>query len=374
MNRDWVDKDFYSVLGVAKEASPEEIKRAYRKLAQKHHPDANPGDPAAEDRFKDVSEAHATLSDPEQRKEYDEVRRLVESGGYRGFGSGGAGGFGGFGGQQVRVEDLGNLFGGLGDLFGTRRTSAARKGADLAAELELDFEEAVGGITTTVSVRGEGACSRCGGSGAEPGTAVTTCPTCRGSGTVAQNQGFFSFAQPCPECGGSGRLISTRCSQCRGRGVEVRDRTIKVKVPMGVANGSTIRVPGKGSPGGVGAPAGDLIVKVRVRPHRLFTRKGNDLLVNLPISFSEAALGTKVEVPTLDDKVTVRIPAGTPSGKTFRVRNRGITDGRRTGDLLAKVEVFVPSKLTKEERKLLEELATHQTEDLRSHLNVGASG
>lgn len=368
MNRDWVDKDFYALLGVGQEATPDEIKRAYRKLAQKYHPDANSGDKAAEERFKDVSEAYATLSDPEQRKEYDEVRRLVESGAYRGFG--GAGG-GPFGGQQVRVEDLGDFLGGFGDLFGARRSGAPRRGADLAAELELDFEDAIRGTTTTVTVRGEATCSRCGGSGGEPGTAVTTCPTCRGSGTVAQNQGFFSFAQPCPECGGSGRLIATRCTQCRGRGTEVRNRNIKVKIPPGVANGSTIRLPGKGAPGGAGAPAGDLLVKVRVRSHSLFTRKGNDLIVTVPLSYSEAVLGTKVEVPTLDGKVTLRIPPGTPSGKMFRVRNRGASNGRKIGDLLAKVEVFVPNKLSKEEKKLLEELASHQTEDLRAHLNVG---
>jgi molecular chaperone DnaJ len=212
MNRDWVDKDFYKVLGIGRDADQDQIKRAYRKLAQKHHPDANQGDEKAEDKFKDISEAYATLSDPEQRKEYDEVRRMVDSGGFRGFG--GSGPYAG--GQRVRVEDLSDLFGGIGgfgDLFGRSRTrtTSPQRGADATAESHLTFEEAVRGVDTAVTVHGEAACSRCHGSGAEPGTSVTVCPTCRGSGTVAQNQGVFSFASPCPQCRGSGMLIEQGC-------------------------------------------------------------------------------------------------------------------------------------------------------------------
>jgi molecular chaperone DnaJ len=369
MNRDWVDKDFYKVLGVSKDATQEEIKRAYRKLAQKLHPDTNPGDKDAEERFKDVSEAYSTLSDSEQRKEYDELRRLVESGGFAGFPGGGRG----FGGQRVRAEDVGDLFGGLGDLFGFGSAGRAgpARGADSAAELSISFDEAVRGVTTTVSVRGEAPCTRCHGNGAEPGTPVTTCSTCRGTGMVAQNQGFFSLSQPCPTCGGSGRIVSNPCTACRGRGAEVRTRSIRVKIPAGVGDGATIRLPGKGAPGRGNGPAGDLLVTVRVAPHPVFGRKGNDLTITAPITFTEAALGTRLELPTLDGKVTVKVPAGTQSGKTFRVRGRGVMPERgKPGDLLAKVEVVIPRHLSKEERKLLEQLAEYETEDPRAHLGV----
>jgi molecular chaperone DnaJ len=374
MNRDWVEKDFYEVLGVAETATPEEIKKAYRKLAQTHHPDANPGDAAAEDRFKAISEAYSILSDAEQRKEYDQVRRLAASGGFQGFGGPG-GGFGGFGGQQVRVEDLQDLFGGaggLGDLFGfgsQRSRSGPTKGPDLATDLSIGFEDAAFGVTTEVTVEGAARCSRCGGSGAEPGTSITTCPTCGGRGVVAQNQGFFSFSQACPQCGGSGRLVETPCTQCRGSGTERRRRRVKIKVPSGVKDGQTLRVRGKGAAGSFGGPPGDLMVRIRVTPSRTFGRKGNDLTLKIPITYTEAALGTKIDVPTLNGGVKVKIPSGTPSGKTFRVRGKGITPEKgKQGDLLVTVEVAVPKKVSKDEKRLLEELAAHETDDLRSHL------
>jgi molecular chaperone DnaJ len=366
LNQDWLEKDFYSTLGVSKDATTEDIKRAYRKLAQKLHPDANPGDTAAEERFKAISEAYAVIGNEERRKEYDEFRRL----GATGFAGGSP--FGG--GQRIRVEDLGDVFGGgLGDLLGgfggTTRRSGARRGPDTTASLHMSFEDAINGVTTTVSVRGDAACSRCGGNGAEPGTSVQTCPTCNGAGQVAQSQGMFAFPQTCPQCRGSGRLVESACTNCRGRGTETRVRDIKVKIPAGVKDGATIRLPGKGGPGRNGGPPGDLLVTVSVEPHRLFGRRGNDLTLTAPITFSEATLGTKIEVPTMDGPVTLKIPAGTTSGKTFRVRGKGVTPAKgRTGDLLVKTEIVVPSKPDRDLKRLIEQLGTHDPEDVRSHL------
>jgi len=376
VNREWVEKDFYSILEVSPDATQEQIKRAYRQLAQKLHPDANPGDTTAEDRFKDVSEAYATLSNPEERKEYDQVRRLASTGAFTG-GGGYGGGFGG-GGQQFRVEDLGDLFGGsggLGDLFGggrrTRNSGAGPlRGVDTTADLNISFEEAVAGVTTTLQVRGQSTCAHCGGTGAEPPSRPKTCPTCGGSGSIATNQGFFSFSEPCPQCRGSGVIIDEPCTVCRGSGAEVRTRSINVRIPAGVKDGATIRLTGKGGPGRNGGPGGDLLVKVHVTPHPVFTRSGNDLKVTVPISFSEAALGTKLSVPTMNGAVNVKIPAGTNSGKVFRLRGRGVNpDKGKTGDLLAKVEIQVPARLTKDEKKLLEQLASYDTDEMRSHLD-----
>ncbi len=371
MNRDWVEKDFYAVLAVSEGASADEIKKAYRKLAQEHHPDANPGDTGAEEKFKEISEAYATLSDVEQRKEYDQVRRLAASG-FQGFGGTG---FGGFGGQQVRVEDLSDLLGGLGglgDLFGfdaTRTRSRPAKGQDLGADLTISFEDAAHGVTTAVTIRGAAACSRCGGSGAEPGTNVTTCPTCGGRGVVAQNQGFFSFSETCPQCRGSGRLVDTPCSNCRGSGSETRTREVKVRIPAGIQDGNTLRLRGKGGPGRNSGPPGDLLLHLRIAPSRKFGRKGNDLIVNVPITYPEAVMGTKIDVPTLNGTVKLKVPAGTQSGKTFRVRGRGVVpDKGKPGDLLVTVQVAVPQKISKEEKRILEELAAQRDEDIRAHL------
>lgn len=374
MNRNWLERDFYKTLGVDPEASADEVKKAYRKLAQKNHPDANPDDPTAEERFKEISEAYAVLSDAEQRKEYDQVRRLAASGG--GFGGFGPGGFGGGGyQQQVRVEDLQDLLGGLGglgDIFGfgggSRRGGPSR-GADLQTELSIGFDDAAHGVTTSVTVRGPAACSRCGGNGAEPGTSVSTCPTCGGRGVVAQNQGFFSFSQACPQCGGSGRIIPTPCTNCRGTGAEQRSRQLKLKVPAGVSDGTVLRLRGKGAPGPGGGPAGDVLVRIRVATSPIFGRKGNDLTLTVPITYPEAALGSRIEVPTLNGQVRLKVPPGTPSGKTFRVRGKGIApETGKTGDLLVTVQVAVPSKVSKDERKLLEDLAAMETEDPRSNL------
>lgn len=239
----------------------------------------------------------------------------------------------------------------------------------MATDLSISFEDAAFGVETQVTVEGAAPCSRCSGSGAEPGTSVSACPTCGGRGVVAQNQGFFSFSQPCPQCRGSGRIIEKPCSQCRGSGSENRRRNVKLRVPAGVKDGTTLRLRGKGAPGANGGPAGDLMVRIRVAASGRFGRKGNDLTLKVPISYTEAALGTKIDVPTLNGGVRVKIPSGTPSGKTFRVKGRGIDPERgRTGDLLVTVEVAVPKKVSKDEKRLLEELAEHETDELRSHL------
>lgn len=374
MNRDWVDKDFYKVLGVAPEAPADEIKKAYRKLAQKHHPDANPGDEEAEEKFKEISEAYSTLSNAEKRKEYDEVRRLVATGGFSGFSGGGqSGGFGGFGGQQVRVEDLGDLLGGFGDLFGFGGAGGRRggptRGADMETELTVGFEDAAQGVTTTLNVRGAATCSHCSGTGAEPGSSVTTCPTCGGRGAVAQNQGFFSFSQPCPNCGGRGQLIEQPCTKCNGSGSETRTRKISLRVPAGVHDGSVLRLREKGGPGSNGGPPGDLLVRIRVASSHLFGRSGNNLTLKVPITYTEAALGTKIEVPTLNGGVKLKVPPGTPSGKTFRVKGRGVQpEHGRPGDLMVTVQVAVPTKISKEEKRLLEQLEEENQEDIREYL------
>ena len=372
MNRDWVEKDFYAVLEVSPDASQDEIKRAYRKHAQKLHPDANPGDPEAEERFKAVSEAYSVLSDPKQRKEYDQVRRLVSSG-FAGGSAGGPGGFGRFGGQQVRVEDLSDLFGGLGglgDIFAgrTRRSAGPVRGADARADLTISFEEAFRGVTTTLQVRGETTCSHCGGSGAEPPSRPKPCPTCGGTGPVARGQGFLSSSEACPQCRGAGVIIDQPCTVCRGSGAEVRTRSIRVRSPAGVKDGATIRIPGKGAPGRNGGPPGDLLVDVHVTPHPLFGRRGNDLTVTVPITYAEAALGTRVTVPTMNGPVKIKIPAGTTSGRVFRIKGKGFDTGRgRPGDLLARVEIQVPNRLSKEEKQLLEQLSSYDHEDVRAH-------
>lgn len=372
MNRDWLEKDFYEILGVSKDASQKDIKRAYRKLAQQYHPDARPDDEEAEDRFKQISEAYSVLSDPEKRKEYDQAREMFRSGVF-------AGGPGG--GQRVRVEDLGDIFGGggLGDLFGDlfggrgfRRGGGPRRGADLTTDVHLSFEEAVRGATVPVRVEGEAPCRTCKGSGAAPGTRVQTCPRCGGRGTVAEDQGLFSIPRPCDRCRGTGRIIEQPCPTCGGRGAEVRTRTIRVRIPSGISDGGTVRLKGKGAPGRDGGPPGDLYVKVHVARHPIFRRRGNHLTVKVPVSYTEAALGAEVDVPTMEGKVTLRIPPGTETGKTFRVPGRGIETGKgRRGDLLVTVEVAVPKDLSPEARELLERLRDHeQQHDLRAGLGV----
>lgn len=372
--REWFEKDYYAILGVPKNADQASIKKAYRKLAQKHHPDANQGDAAAEARFKEVSAAYDVLSDTEKRAAYDRVREMGASGfGAGGFPGGGAGGGYPGGAQVMDMDDLlSGLFGGARARGGSRGSARTRaqKGADLETQVRLSFEDAIAGVTLPVKLTGPAACSVCRGSGAAAGTHPVTCPDCGGAGQRAVNQGFFQMAQTCPHCQGTGRLIETPCPSCRGSGAERRTRTIQVKLPAGVKNKARIKVAGKGEPGGVGAQPGDLFVKVNVDAHPVFGRKGDDLTLTLPVTFPEAALGAQVQVPTLDGPVTLKVPAGTTGGTTFRVKGKGAPRRGGHGDLLVTVQVDVPAKLSREEKRLLEELRDERKESPRTPLGV----
>jgi molecular chaperone DnaJ len=383
--REWFETDYYDVLGVSPSASEKDISRAYRKLAKQYHPDANPGNTEAEEKFKSVSAAYDVLGDADKRKEYDEVRQMVASG-VGPFGGGGFGGPGGFGpggaeGFQTFQFDentgfsdlLGGLFGrgGRGRRGRGGRQAGPQRGADLETELHLDFLEAVHGVTTSVSFTADAVCSVCHGSGAKPGTTPDVCPQCGGSGEILVDQGPFSFSQVCPQCAGRGTIVTDPCPQCGGRGVERRRRDVKVRIPPGVDDGQRIRVQGRGAAGANGGPPGDLFVVVHVRPHPIFGRQGKNLTVRVPITFTEAALGTKVKVPTLDKPVTVKVPGGTQSGKTVKVRNRGIDTGNGSpGDLLVTFDVVVPKKVDGAAKKAIEDLGDALTENPREHLGV----
>lgn len=372
---EWLEKDYYRVLGVAETATDKEIQRAYRRLARRYHPDANPGDAEAEERFKTVSAAYDVLGDVTKRKEYDELRRL----GPMTAGVGGDSGFGastGFGtGIRFGADefDLGDLF---GDLSGHRarrdHSRRAGRGRDLDAVLQLDFEQAVLGLTTEVDVVGAVPCTVCGGSGARPGTSPVPCGTCGGLGHVAQAQGPFAISQPCRRCRGRGQVVESPCGACRGSGVVQQARRVKVRIPAGVDDGQLIRVRGRGEPGRHGGPPGDLLVAVGVSPHPIFGRDGADLTLRLPVTYPEAVLGAEVKVPTLDGPpVTLRVPPGTPSGRVLRVRGHGVprpAGGR--GDLLVTVEVVVPAQPGGEERKAVEALAAAMHGDPRVDLGV----
>jgi molecular chaperone DnaJ len=371
--RDWFEKDFYKVLGVDAGASDKVITKAYRKLARELHPDRNPGDAKAEERFKEVAAAYDVLGDATKRAEYDEVRRMgpVGGGGFGGGGFGGARPGGGASSFNFDAGDLGDLLGGLFGRGGRRAPTGPQRGDDLEAELHLSFEDAANGVTTTVHLTSEAPCGTCHGSGAKPGTAPRNCPRCNGRGVLDDNQGMFSFSQPCDLCGGRGRVVEDPCPTCGGRGIEHRPRRVKVRIPAGVRDDQTIRLKGRGGPGRNGGPAGDLFVRVRVSDHPLFGRSGENLTITVPITFPEAALGADVTVPTLDgSNVTVRIPPGTSSGRTFRVRGRGVTTPSKTGDLLVTVEVAVPKTLSAAQKKAVEALASAIGESPRQHLGV----
>jgi molecular chaperone DnaJ len=380
VRREWFDKDYYQLLGVPKNASTAEIKKAYRKLARKHHPDANAGDKDAEERFKEVSAAYDVLGDADRRKQYDQVREMAASG-FTGFGGPGMGSRPG-GGQRVRVEgfpfgdvgdldDLFSVFTGRGRAQGGRGQGA--QGADLETEVRVSFDDAMRGATVPLRIQGPAPCPTCGGSGAEPGTTPVTCPVCNGTGSVAVNQGVFSMSRTCPECRGSGRIIEHPCKTCSGTGNVRRTREFSVRIPPGVKNGARIRVRGRGEPGPAGSKAGDLFVVVRVEPHPLFGRRNADLTLELPITYTEAALGANLKVPTLNGSVTLKVPPGTASGRTFRIRGKGAPKPRGgTGDLLVTVSVDVPSKLSREEKELLSRLKELQKESPRKRLGVEA--
>jgi molecular chaperone DnaJ len=366
--REWFEKDYYKTLGVASTAPAKDITRAYRKLARQFHPDTNPDNASAEDRFKEISAAYDVLGDETRRKEYDEVRTLGPMGGGRtmpgGFGAGRGGDF----------MDLGDVFGGLfGGGGGRSRRGPAmhNRGVDLQTELTLSFREAAAGLTTSLHVVGDAVCETCAGSGARPGTTPTVCGICAGSGQVAEDQGRFSFSAPCRACHGRGRIIGDPCPGCSGRGTNQRDREVKVRIPAGVADNQAIRLPGRGGPGQRGGEPGDLHVVIHVTPDPLFGRDGANLTLQVPITYPEAALGAAVTVPTLDgEPITLKIPPGTRSGRTLRVRGRGLHTASHHGDLLVTVEVTVPASLTPEQRTAIEALAAATPSSPRSHLGV----
>jgi molecular chaperone DnaJ len=376
-SKDWLEKDFYAVLEVDKSASSDEIKKAYRKLARELHPDRNPGNSEAEERFKAASEAYDVLSDDRKRKEYDEMRSLFGSGAFRrGARTGAPGGaqfdpsdlFGGFtgaGGGGAGDRRFGGA--GFSDIFssifsgggaGGANRRGPQRGRDVEAEVTLDFAHAVQGTTLPLTLRSPGVCDTCHGDGAKPGTTPRTCPQCQGSGLTSRNQGSFSFSEPCRECQGSGTIVDVKCPECRGTGGVTKNRTINVRFPAGVADGQRIRLTGRGEPGERGGPAGDLYVQVKVRPDDLFGRSGDDLTLTVPITIAEAVLGTDLRVPTLDGFVTLRVPPGTPSGRKLRARGKGVVrrDGQ-AGDLIVTVEIQVPPSVSDEARDALETFA-----------------
>ncbi len=363
--KDFLEKDYYKTLGVAEGASADEIKKSYRKLARKYHPDANKGDSKAEERFKEISEAYNTLSDEKRRKEYDETRSMFGSGRVRMPGSGGTAG-GGYG------FDLGDLFGGgstsstggrlgdiLGGVFGSGRTqqqARPRRGADVETEASLNFGDAIDGTTVALRLAGEGPCKECMGTGAKAGTVPRVCPTCEGTGQGSRNLGNFAFSEPCKTCRGRGLVVDDPCPACSGSGRAMSTRTIQARIPAGVGDGQRIKLKGKGAPGERGGPAGDLYVRVHVSPHPVFGRSGHNLTVTVPVTFPEATLGAEIKVPSHRGMpVSVRIPAGTPNGRTFRVRGKGVrrSDGTM-GDLLVTVNVQVPKDLGDKAKQALE--------------------
>jgi molecular chaperone DnaJ len=354
--QDWVSKDFYKVLGVKKDASQAEIKKAYRKLAQELHPDRNPDNAKAESRFKEVSEAYAVLGSEDKRKEYDEVRAAYRGGGFH-FPGGGAGSGG------ATNVNLGDLFGNsnLGDLFGglfnrggapspgptgTRRT--ARRGADVETDVTITFDDALDGVTVPLRLTGEGPCQTCRGTGAKAGTVPRVCARCEGTGQVVRNQGGFAIPEVCPECHGRGLVVDDPCPDCHGSGRAMSHRTVQARIPAGVKDGQKVRLAGKGAPGENGGPSGDLHVRVNVGKHPVFGRSSDNLTVTVPVTFAEAALGADIAVPAPGGgTVKLKIPAGTANGRTFRVRGRGVRRRDATyGDLLVTVEVAVPQNLT----------------------------
>jgi len=348
-------RDFYETLGVAKNASDEEIKKAYRKLAMKFHPDRNPDSKQAEDKFKEAKEAYEMLSDPQKREAYDRFGHAGVDPNMGGAGGAGAGFSGGF--SDAFGDIFGDIFGGGGGGARQRGGPQVYRGADLRYNLDITLEQAANGFDTTIRVPSWDECDTCHGSGAKPGTSATTCGTCGGHGQVRMQQGFFSIQQTCPKCHGSGKVIADPCSPCAGSGRVKRNKTLEVKIPAGIDDSMRIRSTGNGEPGMNGGPPGDLYVEIHIKQHAVFQRDGDDLHCEMPISFAKAALGGEIEVPTLSGKVSFSVPEGTQSGKTFRLRSKGVKGVRSgfPGDLFCHVVVETPIKLTDRQKDLLRE-------------------
>jgi len=352
-------KDFYDTLGVPRDASDADIKKSYRRLARKYHPDANAGDKAAEEKFKEVSQAYEVLGDSKKRTDYDRGVNFFQQGGYGDFGEGApGGGFNGF-----------DIFGDIFDMFtaGQARRPGPERGRDTYYNLGLKFDDAVKGTAVRINVTHEIACDVCGGSGAKPGTSPVACKVCNGRGMVSNSQGFFSISQPCRNCGGTGQIIETPCAKCHGRGRMPKTETLNVKIPAGVHDGSTVRIKGKGEAGALGGPNGDLYVVTRVDPHQFFKRDGDNIWLELPVTYMELALGSKVKVPTLNGNLTLKIPAGSQSDQIFRLHGKGSPrlKGLGKGDMYVRLKVVVPAKLTAEEKELLLRLNKLGPEDIR---------
>ena len=348
-------RDYYEVLGVPRTASDQEIKSAYRKLALKYHPDRNPGDKVAEDRFKEAAEAYAVLADTDKRHIYDRF-------GHPGLGGAATGGFDPtvFTGFEDILGGLGDIFG-IGEMFGgQRRRGGPQRGADLRYDLEISFDESARGVETTIQIPRQETCETCNGSGAAPGSKPTTCPQCQGRGQLRYQQGFFTVARTCGQCRGTGSIIGSPCTTCRGSGRVQQTRKLTVKIPAGIASGQRLRLSSEGEAGAGGGPAGDLYVVVHVQEHPFFHRDGNDLFCEIPLNYTTLALGGEITIPSLEGEQTLKIPEGTQTGATFRLRGKGMPDvvaGRGRGDLLVTVKVVTPRKLTKDQRKVLEQLA-----------------
>ena len=354
-------RDYYEVLGIERNASDQQIKSAYRKLALKYHPDRNPGDAAAEEAFKEAAEAYAVLADPQKRSMYDRFGHAGVSG------AGGAGGF-----DPTIFADFSDIFSGLGDVFGfgdifggRRRRTGPQRGADLRYDLEITFEESAVGTETTIQIPREETCESCSGNGAAPGSQPETCSQCRGAGQLRYQQGFLTVARPCPNCRGTGRTIAKPCQACRGAGRVAKERKLTVKIPAGIATGQRLRLYGEGEHGALGGPPGDLYVVVHVQEHPFFQRDADDLYCEMPIAFPTMALGGTIKVPTLNGREELVIPAGTQAGARFRIRGKGMPNvsGRGQGDLHVIARVAVPKKLTKDQKRLLEELARTMPEE-----------